>query len=117
MAETGWTEEQSEAYAAYMETNVKHDHRRWARAIRADWPGFPGGGTIVDLAADGPLPGRIALYLWIRATAPRVIKDMFWKTMQRGVTAGDLAARMKAAGFADARVLSSGVSYLARGDR
>lgn len=215
MADTEWTEAQSQAYLAYMESNVKYDHRRWAEAIARDWPDLPEGATVVDLAGgpaflslelapllrrprivvadfsatmlararqraaqrgreievlecpaealampsgsadlvickhfirlakavdpvlceaarvlrpggrayfvdfagDGPLPGRILLYLWIRATGPKVITDMFWGTMKSGFRAADVARRLEAAGFARATVLSSGVSYLVRGDR
>lgn len=195
-----------------MESNVKHDHRRWAHAIARDWPDLPEGATVVDVAGgpafltlelapllrsprvivtdfsatmlarateraaqrgqgievvecpaealalpdgcadllvckhfirlardpdpvlreaarvlrpggrayfvdfagDAPLLGRVALYLWIRATGPGAIPDMFWDTMKSGMTATDLVVRMKAAGFGGAQAISSGVSYLVR---
>ena len=61
--------------------------------------------------------GRVALYLWVRATGPKVITDMFWDTMNSGMTASHLLGRLKAAGFAGARTVSSGVSYLVQASR
>ena len=207
-----WTEEQSQAYLTYMESNVRYDHRRWAQAIARDWPDLREGATVVDVAGgpafltlelapllcspsiivtdfsatmlarateraaqrgqaievvecpaermalpdgcadlvvckhfirlatdvdlvlreavrvlrpggrayfvdfagDAPLLGRVALYLWIRATGPKVITEMFWDTMKSGMTAAKLVDRMKAAGFDGVQTISSGVSYLVR---
>jgi ubiquinone/menaquinone biosynthesis C-methylase UbiE len=53
MAEMEWTEAMSRDYARYMESNVKHDHREWAKKIAADWPEAPAGATVVDVAG-GP---------------------------------------------------------------
>jgi ubiquinone/menaquinone biosynthesis C-methylase UbiE len=214
-AATEWSEEMSRAYARYMETNVKHDHRRWAERIATDWPGAPTGATVVDVAggpgfqllevaprlrqprlvvtdsspsmlelahqragqrgiavqtllcpaeqlaladasvdlvlckhflrfapdlgavlremarvlrpggraylidfnAEGPFLGAALLNLWIRLTAPRFISGMFWRTMRAGLSASGLPASLLAAGFADASVLRSSVSYLVRGNR
>lgn len=53
MSEIEWSDENSRAYARYMEKNVRFDHRRFAEYIAADWPQAPAGGLVLDVAG-GP---------------------------------------------------------------
>jgi len=212
MGEDEWTEELCRTYARYMESNVPHDHRPWARRIAEDWPDLPAGATVVDVAGgpafllaevapllrtprlviadvsatmvrlageraagralavegivcpaeklalpdaaadlvlckhalrlvqdinaalremarvlkpsgraylidfepEGAWLGRTLLELWIRLTAPPFIRAAFAETMRIGPPASSLRLRLRAAGFANASVLASGVSYLVR---
>lgn len=215
MSDVEWTDEMSRMYARYMETNVRHDHRGWARRIAADWSARPPQPTIVDVAGgpaflllevaplvekprlvvtdgsavmielaherakardctveghvcgaekldladasadlvlckhflrlapdlDGSLremarvlkPGARAylvdfnregpkwlarlLHLWILLTAPSFISKFFGATLAAALPASSLPQRLRAAGFAQADVIHSGVSYLVRAVR
>jgi ubiquinone/menaquinone biosynthesis C-methylase UbiE len=86
--------------------------REAARVLR------PGGRAyVIDFNAKGPLWGQLLLNAWIQLTAPRFIRGMFWGTMSCGLAASEVPAAMRVAGFSEASLLRSGVSYLARGVR
>jgi ubiquinone/menaquinone biosynthesis C-methylase UbiE len=70
MSQIEWSEETSRVYAKYMETNIPYDHRRWAEQIVADWPDFPAGATVVDVAGG---PAFLLLELAPRLFQPRLI--------------------------------------------
>ena len=80
MSELEWSEEISREYAAYMETNVRHDHAKVARRIAADWPGAPRGLTVVDVAGG---PAFLLLELAPLFNAPRLVLTDGSETMIR----------------------------------
>jgi ubiquinone/menaquinone biosynthesis C-methylase UbiE len=70
MSDIEWSDENSRAYARYMETNVPRDHRPFAQRILADWPDIPAGATVVDIAGG---PGFLILELAPGLKHPRLI--------------------------------------------
>lgn len=70
MIEFEWTEQMSRDYAAYMEKNVKHDHRAWAERIATDWPEAPAGALVADVAGG---PGFLLFELAPRLKSPRLV--------------------------------------------
>jgi ubiquinone/menaquinone biosynthesis C-methylase UbiE len=70
MNELEWSEEASRAYARYMESNVRHDHRPFAARIAADWPELPPSATVVDVAGG---PAFLLLELAPLLREPRLV--------------------------------------------
>jgi len=70
MSELEWSEEMSRVYAKYMETNIKHDHRKWANKILADWRERPAEATVVDVAGG---PGFLLFEVACHLDRPRLI--------------------------------------------
>lgn len=86
--------------------------REMARVLK------PGGRAyLIDFNGEGPWLGSLLLRLWIRCTAPTFISTNFARSMALGLPAASLPERIKAAGFSEAVVLYSGVSYLIRAVR
>jgi ubiquinone/menaquinone biosynthesis C-methylase UbiE len=96
---------------------------RFARdldAVLLDWRRVlkPGGRLYaVDFNAEGPWFGKRLLHFWIQVTGPGFLRQHFWSSMQRGLPASSLSARLTAAGLREPRLLRSSVSYLVRADR
>jgi ubiquinone/menaquinone biosynthesis C-methylase UbiE len=70
MDQPEWNDELSRAYVRYMETNVRFDHRSWARRIAADCRDLPAEATVVDVAGG---PAFLSLELAPLLVRPRVI--------------------------------------------
>jgi ubiquinone/menaquinone biosynthesis C-methylase UbiE len=86
--------------------------REMARILR------PGGRVyLIDFNREGPLLGARLLHLWILLTAPAFIRDPFWGSLRQGLPVSSLPPRLAAAGFAEPRILSRGVSYLVAAQR
>jgi ubiquinone/menaquinone biosynthesis C-methylase UbiE len=78
----------------------------------------PGGRAyLIDFNADRPWLGAKLLHGWILLTAPAFLRAGFGATMALGLPAASLPPRLRAAGFRDADVLRSSVSYLVRAIR
>jgi ubiquinone/menaquinone biosynthesis C-methylase UbiE len=78
----------------------------------------PGGRAyLIDFNADRPWLGTMLLRTWIQLTAPPFLRAGFGATLATGLPAASLPARLRAAGFGEAEVLRSSVSYLVRAVR
>ena len=86
--------------------------REAARVLR------PGGRAyFADFNQEGSWPLKRLLHLWIVLTAPAFFRRSFGETLRIALPASTLPARLRAAGFRDARVVHDGVSFLVRADR
>ena len=86
--------------------------REIARILR------PGGRAyLTDFDQEGSWILKRFLHLYILLTGPRLLSKDFGETLRIALPASTLPARLKAAGFGDARVLHRSVSFLVRADR
>lgn len=78
----------------------------------------PGGRAyFVDFNGAAPRLGKIALWAWVRATAPPEIGKNFWDTIGRGLTVPAVLERLARAGFQRGTVLHEGVAYVVRAEQ